>query len=373
MPEIIPERDLNTLRYLMEEGYAQTSSIHKDTLSDLSIITTRRNLKELHSQNLIQYYTLPTASGKGSGERVFHITEQGLKTINITKSQIQLHKKCLQRVKGQKLRHYLMMRKVERKICQDISKIYTTKSLNEFNDTKGELCIKAVSNNHPKIQPDARLVIFRNLRERMTILMEMDMGSETIDKTVLGKFKAYTAFLQSNTAFSYAKTFPIHILFISSSARIDNIIYKIKTLKAAKHFLFLPIEKLDEKNLFSDPIFMNYRRKLFSLANLLEKRENLLHFQDTFQKGSRKARALHSLVFILNIPNILTHFFQFYCTQKVKVISGRPDSYLRIHVEQQNQIFEKLFALILDYSFTNDEQVPAKTPLLRNISHAKPI
>ncbi len=356
------ERDSIILQYLTEEGYAYTSAIYRDVLNEFSIATVRRDMKYLHSRGLVEYRELPTTSGKGSGERVFSITEEGMKSLGIQKPQIQLHQKAMQRVNGQKLRHYLMMRKVERAINQSIasSKAYTPESLNEFKDHRGDLKIKMREKTQEiPIHPDARLRIFRNTGERFTMAMEMDMGSETIEATVVKKFKAYSTFLQSDSIPSYAATAPIYLLFITSAPRIENIIPKVRQLKSSRNFLFLPIEKLDEKNLFLDPVFLDCHHTLFSLSQLLEQRECLLYFQETLQKAAQKQTrykiSSHSLYSSAPDP-----FFPILLHAESKSTLWSPHGYLRIYAEKEGQLQEKLFALLLDYSLGTDEEFRQK-------------
>lgn len=335
-----PDRDQKILSYLEIEGYSQTSTIHREVLSTVSIQSTRRILRNLVENKLISYKELPTTHKEGPGERVFFLVEDGLRILGKENYEIKECLKNLQKIRISCMRHYLKTREIEKFLIKSfMDSPYTFRSYNEFN---GELHIKMKEKGEfINVRPDAHISITKNGQERLPLKLEMDMGTESLT-TITKKMDSYVLF------FSTLPGFPPYVLFVCSGIRATNLILKLKGHKISNSLLFLPIEKLSQ-DLLKSPVILDSEGKPLSLASIIEARDPILSFENAIETIARDMPG-YEIVATPCFPQ--DPFFPLPMTMEEKTIFFAPDGYLRIKKQSHTEWKEAFFALV---AVTNDE------------------
>ena len=228
MPE---SRATQVLQYLVVEGYAKTSQIHKQVLTNISIQTVRRELKAMREEHkTISYKELPRASGKrGEGERVYFINEKGLKALGKSNAQIREHEKRLKRISAYKMRHYLLCRDVEKKLASTISdaRIHVV-CHNEFNDEKH------LNINYVKLHSDLHFILSINNTQVLILRVEVDRGTESYS-VLKDKLRKYQSYCLKENLLKFETTYPVYVLFVMKKSRVQHFIDQVKDY----HFLLL--------------------------------------------------------------------------------------------------------------------------------------
>lgn len=349
MAEKIPEREGEVLEYIIREGYVQPSSINTEILDSFSIHTVRRVLKSLLDQQLIEYKELPSESGKGAGERVYHITKEGLIASGKSGAEITAYIKRLQSVHSLHLRHFLEVKKVEKFLLKSLHECgFLCESCNEFNDEHKILHIKmSEKGKFINVRSDAQLKIQgEDKAPRLTLRMERDLETENL--TDIGKkLRSYSLFFQSNLATKHSETFPIYILFVAPESRIFSILKNIRNYGEKEYCLFLPIEKLDQGNLFTMPFVQSGNGTLFPLVSIINRRTPILNFCNAMQQLNQR-QTTYEIITSSIYTTAFDPFFPMLLKVKNNDLLWKPDGYVRIRKRCQpdGNTIEALFALV---------------------------
>lgn len=340
------EKTQTILNILLEDGYSSTSSIHEVLQSQISMQAIRNHLRFLKEEKLVSHKRLSTNSetGMGSGEMVHFLSNLGLQTLGKQGSEIMAYKKRLSRIRLDHCRHYLKTRCIEKRLTACINGArYEAMGCNEFSDTG----VLSISLKHKgkfvNFRSDAQVRILSNGFERLTIRIEMDMGTQSIYPTIIKKFESYSAFFKSELAEKYSKTFPVFLLFVCSQEKIAQTLKKIRN-KNFGFILFLPHEKLQE-NIFEAPVIVSSDGKTGSLQRIVAKREPILNFKEAIECS--KKQEIYQFFVSCKYTTCHDQFFPILLHLNGKDILWTPEAYLRIKRMHQDTLIEKLFGLVL--------------------------
>jgi hypothetical protein len=361
MEEQNGEREKMVLQYLMAEGYSQPNAINSEILQDFSIHTVRRILKSLLDQKFVEYKEISNESGKGAGERVYYLSRQALNVLGKSGAEITSYLKRLQSVHILHLRHFLEVRKTEKLLLRATQNIgFCGEGINEFSDYQGKLQIKKKGKILP-FRSDAELKIKGNDgTERLTLKIERDMGTENLT-TIARKFKAYAVFLTSHIVTEHATTFPIYLLFVASEKRILSILNNIKEPVIEKFCLFLPEEKLDIENPFTNLVLLRRGYPPTSLGEIIENRNPLLEFCNAICRIKNRQK-IYDIHVHSRCTTAIDPFFPMDINVNGKTVSWKPDAHIRIKklYPENGNYREALFAVIMSACRLSSEQISHK-------------
>ena len=349
-----------TLLNLLAGGYIQTSALHQEAFHTISIQTVRRILRNLYDHGFVRYKELPTKHGQGAGERVHYLTPEGMKLLGKEKNEITQYAKGLQRIRSTHLRHFLATREIEKSLLNAVHKTsYSAVSTNEFND-EGMLHLKLKDGGKiANVRSDAIVKITRNGNERLTMRLEMDMGTESVP-TLLQKYQVYTLYLQqTNLVSSHAQTFPLYILLVAQETTIRNLVPKLRNHPMEKAFLFLPSEKIAAHDLFHDAVFETTKGDAVSLASLVEERDTILTFQEAMREAAQD-RQNYEIVVQSRFSQICDSFFPVPLSLPRRETLFMPDAYVRMWYKCLDKILEILFGVVVAIRNETKEEIAEK-------------
>ena len=281
----LDKKEKHILQFIHDEGYAKKRAI-ADYLDEVGLTgvsepNVQRILGNLNKREIISHKQL------GHKLHVYFVANRGLQMIGKDKKGINDYKKQLSLIQKNHLEHYFLVRSLEKSIQKSIKNAeYLFESMNEFN-TDGRLNLKEF-----RIKADGEIRFLKNGNERLSLLVEMDTGVESIAKQINLKFQNYAKYLESQQMENSHATHPVYMLFVTPLNRIDTILLKLGKLEVIQRILFLPIEHLqqfplDEK--FVDEL--NEKRLISEIRNKIKKNKHQISKENSsiqvIQKGKK--------------------------------------------------------------------------------------